>query len=176
MSSKVSYIPPLLHLSESKEHVHELEQYESANLVAYVHKKVAPLDGLQGTGLLKQKEVCVLALHCKKLYSLVLQIGYENEELLATEELMEKKEVAKNDLGTENSQAQIEKKLLVEPTANSGSIVLEPKIELKMVEKETKKQERKEDFVVPDVMQLFQSPEVGHHFQFTTLLTCFHFS
>jgi len=42
-----------------------------------------------------------------------------------------------------------------EPSANP-----EAKIELKMVEKETKKPSKKEEMVVPDVVQLFQSPEV----------------
>jgi len=41
------------------EHVHELEQYESANLVAYVYKKMAPsYESLLGRGL-RQKEVCM---------------------------------------------------------------------------------------------------------------------
>ena len=42
-----------------------------------------------------------------------------------------------------------------EPSTNP-----EAKIELKMVEKETKKPSKKEEMVVPDVVQLFQSPEV----------------
>jgi len=120
-----------------QEHVHELEQYESANLVAYVYKKVAPsYESLLDRGL-RQKE-----------------IGYENEAYLGKEELLEKKRAIKGTI-TEPQQSEIEKKLLVEePKTNPDTI------ELKMIEKETKKPSKKEEMVVPDVVQLFQSPEM----------------
>ncbi len=84
------------------------------------------------------------------------QIGYENEDSLGKEELLEKKKEIKTEIAGEQPKGEIEKKLLVEdPSANP-----EAKIELKMVEKETKKPSKKEEMVVPDVVQLFQSPEV----------------